>query len=105
MGSNPILATNSIGDIKMNEDERIIKNLMDMQHYFNELIAAYERLPLLKNIVRKTILEDALSVVAVSMEGITHEIVDLYGLIPMQQRPSDEPRIIEIQPKKRDDEE
>tara|TARA_Y100001951_G_C11131041_1_gene178246 strand:- start:193 stop:459 length:267 start_codon:yes stop_codon:yes gene_type:complete len=88
----------------MNEDERIIKNLMDMQHHFNELVASYERLPLLKNIVRKTILEDALSVVAVSMEGITHEIVDLYDLMPMQQRPNVEPKIIEVKPK-RDDEE
>ena len=88
----------------MNEDERIIKNLMDMQHHFNEMIKAYERLPSLKNIVRKTILEDAMSVVAVSMDGITQEIADLYGLIPMQQWPDDEPTIIEAKVIKREEE-
>ena len=88
----------------MNRDERIMKDLMDMQHHFNELIAAYERLPQLNNLVRRTILEDALSVVSVSMSGITHEIADLYGLIPMQQWPDDEPTIIEAKVIKREEE-
>ena len=88
----------------MHRDERIMRNLMKMQEHFNKMIDAYERLPALNNTVRKTILEDALSVVSVSMTGITHEIADLYGLVPMQQWPSDEPKIIEVKPK-RDDEE
>ena len=81
----------------MNRDERICKDLMDMQQHFNKMIEAYERLPALNNIVRKTILEDALSVVSVSMTGITHEIADLYDLIPFQQWPDDEPTIIEVE--------
>ena len=88
----------------MNEDERIIKNLMDMQNHFNKMIEAYERLPALNNIVRKTILEDALSVVSVSMTGITHEIADLYNLVPFQQWPDDEPTIIEAKVIKREEE-
>ena len=81
----------------MNRDERICRDLMDMQQHFNKMIEAYERLPALNNIVRKTILEDALSVVSVSMTGITHEIADLYGLVPMQQWPDDEPTLIEVE--------
>lgn len=88
----------------MHRDERIMRDLMDMQNHFNKMIEAYERLPALNNIVRKTILEDALSVVSVSMTGITHEIADLYNLVPFQQWPDDEPTIIEVKPK-RDDEE
>jgi hypothetical protein len=92
---------------QLSDNENILKNLMDMQHHFNELIKAYERLPSLKNVVRKTIIEDALSVIAVSMEGITHEIADLYNLMLIQQWPSSDsaPTIIEIKPKKRDGEE
>jgi len=81
----------------MNEDERIMRNLMDMQHHFNEMVSAYERLPSLKNPIRKTILEDALSVIAVSMEGITHEIADLYNLVPFQHWSSDEPLDLSVE--------
>ena len=88
----------------MNRDERICKDLMDMQQHFNKMIEAYERLPALNNIVRKTILEDALSVVSVSMTGITHEIADLYDLVPFQQWPDDEPTIIEVEAIKREEE-
>lgn len=88
----------------MHRDERIMRNLMKMQEHFNKMIDAYERLPALNNTVRKTILEDALSVVSVSMTGITHEIADLYGLVPMQQWPDDEPTIVEIEAIKREEE-
>lgn len=88
----------------MHRDERIMRDLMDMQNHFNKMIEAYERLPALNNIVRKTILEDALSVVSVSMTGITHEIADLYELVPMQQWPDDEPTIIEVKAIKREEE-
>ena len=88
----------------MHRDERIMRNLMKMQEHFNKMIEAYERLPALNNIVRKTILEDALSVVSVSMTGITHEIADLYNLVPFQQWPDDEPTIIEAKVIKREEE-
>tara|TARA_R110002051_G_scaffold260800_3_gene320627 strand:- start:2348 stop:2674 length:327 start_codon:yes stop_codon:yes gene_type:complete len=86
------------GGITMRGEKRMLKDLMEMQTHFNKMVEAYSSLPPLRNIVRKTVIEDALSVIAVSMDGITQEIADLYDL----QSPiwavsnEDEPTIIEI---------
>ena len=83
----------------MRGEKRMLKDLMEMQTHFNKMVEAYSNLPPLRNIVRKTVIEDALSVIAVSMDGITQEIADLYDLhSPIWAISHDEPTIIEIKP-------
>jgi len=59
-------------------DDQIINTLKTMQYHFTKVIEEYEKLPQLRNVVRRTVLEDALSVVGATMDGITHEIIDAY---------------------------
>ena len=60
--------------------EDLIETLKKMQYHFSKFIEEYENLPQLKNVVRRTVLEDAISVVGATMDGITHEIIDSYQL-------------------------
>ena len=65
--------------------EDLIETLKKMQYHFSKFIEEYESLPQLKNIVRRTVLEDAISVVGATMDGITHEIVDAWHEYQQQQ--------------------
>lgn len=58
--------------------EDLIETLKKMQYHFSKFIEEYESLPQLKNVVRRTVLEDAISVVGATMDGITHEIIDAW---------------------------
>ena len=51
-----------------------------MQYHFSAFIELYESLPRIQDVVRRTVLEDAISVVGATMDGITHEIIDSYQL-------------------------
>lgn len=62
----------------MNKDDDIIKRLKQMQYHFSAFIDIYESLPRLQDIVRRTVLEDAITVVGATMDGITHEIIDAH---------------------------
>ena len=64
--------------------EDLIETLKRMQYYFSKFIEEYESLPQLKNVVRRTVLEDAISVVGATMDGITNEIVDAWHLYQQQ---------------------
>lgn len=59
-------------------DDEIINRLKQMQYHFSAFIDLYESLPRLQDIVRRTVLEDAISVVGATMDGITHEIIDAH---------------------------
>ena len=59
-------------------EDNIIQTLKKMQYHFSMVIEEYEKLPQLRNVVRRTVLEDALSVVGATMDGITHEIIDAW---------------------------
>jgi len=65
--------------------EELIETLKKMQYHFSKFIEEYESLPQLKNVVRRTVLEDAISVVGATMDGITHEIVDAWHDYQQQQ--------------------
>ena len=65
--------------------EEVINTLKKMQYHFSKFIEEYESLPQLKNLVRRTVLEDAISVVGATMDGITHEIVDAWHDYQQQQ--------------------
>jgi hypothetical protein len=65
--------------------EDIIETMKKMQYHFSMFIEEYERLPHLKNVVRRTVLEDAISVVGATMDGITHEIIDAYHQYQQEQ--------------------
>ena len=60
------------------KDDDIINRLKQMQYHFSAFIDLYESLPRLQDIVRRTVLEDAISVVGATMDGITHEIIDAH---------------------------
>jgi len=64
--------------------EDLIETLKRMQYHFSKFIEEYESLPQLKNVVRRTVLEDAISVVGATMDGITNEIVDAWHLYQQQ---------------------
>ena len=64
----------------MNDGDEIVKRLKQMQYHFSAFIELYESLPRIQDIVRRTVLEDAISVVGATMDGITHEIIDSYQL-------------------------
>ena len=64
----------------MNEGDEIVNRLKQMQYHFSAFIEIYESLPRIQDIVRRTVLEDAISVVGATMDGITHEIIDSYQL-------------------------
>ena len=65
--------------------EEVINTLKKMQYHFSKFIEEYESLPQLKNLVRRTVLEDAISVVGATMDGITNEIVDAWHDYQQQQ--------------------
>ena len=60
--------------------EELIETLKKMQYHFSKFIEEYENLPQLKNVVRRTVLEDAISVVGATMDGITMEIIDAHQM-------------------------
>ena len=62
----------------MNEGDDIIRKIKKMQYHFSAFIDIYESLPRLQNIVRRTVLEDTITVVDATMDGITHEIIDAH---------------------------
>lgn len=62
----------------MNEGDEIIRKIKKMQYHFSAFIDLYESLPRLQNIVRRTVLEDAITVVGATMDGITLEIIDAH---------------------------
>ena len=64
----------------MNEGDEIVNRLKQMQYHFSAFIELYESLPRIQDVVRRTVLEDAISVVGATMDGITHEIIDSYQL-------------------------
>jgi len=64
----------------MNEEDNIIKTIKQMQYHFSAFIELYERLPRLQNTVRRTVLEDAITVVGATMDGITIEIIDAHQI-------------------------
>ena len=64
----------------MNKDDDIIKRLKQMQYHFSAFIDIYESLPRLQDIVRRTVLEDAITVVGATMDGITMEIIDAHQM-------------------------
>ena len=65
--------------------EELIETLKRMQYHFSKFIEEYENLPQLKNVVRRTVLEDAISVVGATMDVITNEIVDAWHHYQQQQ--------------------
>ena len=62
----------------MSKNDDIIKKLKQMQYHFSAFIEIYESLPRIQDIVRRTVLEDEISVVGATMDGITHEIIDMH---------------------------
>ena len=62
----------------MSKNDDIIKKLKQMQYHFSAFIEIYESLPRIQDIVRRTVLEDAISVVGATMDVITHEIIDMH---------------------------
>ena len=56
--------------------KQIIQNLEKMQFHYNALVKAYEALPDMTP-MRKVIIEDALTVIGVTMDGVMHEIMDM----------------------------
>ena len=64
----------------MDEGDEIVNRLKQMQYHFSAFIELYESLPRIQDVVRRTVLEDAISVVGATMDGITHEIIDSYQL-------------------------
>ena len=64
----------------MNDGDEIVKRLKQMKYHFSAFIELYESLPRIQDVVRRTVLEDAISVVGATMDGITHEIIDSYQL-------------------------
>ena len=65
--------------------EELIETLKKMQYHFSKFIEEYLSLPQLKNVVRRTVLEDAISVVGATMDGITNEIIDAWHDYQQQQ--------------------
>ena len=64
----------------MNDEDEIVNTLKKMQYHFSKFIDLYESLPRIQSAVRRTILEDAITAVGASMDGITHEIIDSYRI-------------------------
>ena len=64
----------------MNEGDEIVNRLKQMQYHFSAFIELYESLPRIQDVVRRTVLEVAISVVGATMDVITHEIIDSYQL-------------------------
>tara|TARA_B100001094_G_scaffold187628_1_gene181847 strand:- start:6786 stop:6986 length:201 start_codon:yes stop_codon:yes gene_type:complete len=55
-------------------------NVEKMKNHYNGMVEAYEKLPELKP-VRKQIIEDAILVIGVTMDGVIKEIIDEGGRI------------------------
>ena len=58
----------------------IAVNVEKMKNHYNGMVEAYEKLPELKP-VRKQIIEDAILVIGVTMDGVIKEIIDEGGRI------------------------
>jgi uracil phosphoribosyltransferase len=56
--------------------DNTIETLERMKFHFNGMVEAYQKLPELSSKVRQVIVEDAITVIAASMEGITNELQD-----------------------------
>tara|TARA_R100001509_G_scaffold77464_1_gene43351 strand:- start:207 stop:395 length:189 start_codon:yes stop_codon:yes gene_type:complete len=50
--------------------------LMRMQKHFNGMVDAYNEMPEINDVIKKAILEDAITTIAAVMDGITHEYID-----------------------------
>lgn len=55
-------------------------NVEKMKKHYNGMVEAYEKLPELKP-VRKQIIEDAILVIGVTMDGVIKEIIEEGGRI------------------------
>ena len=55
--------------------EELIKNLEAMKYHYNQLVEAYEKLPHL-SMMRRVILDDALTVIGATMDGVVNELKD-----------------------------
>ena len=55
--------------------EELIENLEAMKHHYNKLVEAYEKLPHL-SMMRRVILDDALTVIGATMDGVVNELKD-----------------------------
>ena len=60
--------------------ETIIVNVEKMRTHFNGMVEAFENLPNLKP-VRRQIIEDAMHVIGVTMDGVINEVIDEGGRI------------------------
>ena len=49
---------------------------MRMQKHFNGMVDAYNEMPEINDVIKKAILEDAITTIAAVMDGITHEYID-----------------------------
>jgi len=65
---------------KLDIYEQIAVNIDKMRNGFNDMVEGYEGLPELKP-VRKQILEDAMHVIMITMDGIIKEMIDEGGRI------------------------
>mgnify|MGYP003650035749 CR=1 FL=1 len=60
----------------MNYGKRNRRRILEaMKHHYNKLIEAYEKLPHLST-MRRVILDDALTVIGVTMDGVVNEMRD-----------------------------
>lgn len=55
--------------------EELIQNLEAMKYHYNKLVEAYEKLPHL-SMMRRVILDDALTVIGATMDGVVNELKD-----------------------------
>lgn len=60
----------------MKEELTLEKKLQALQHHYNSFVDIYETLPPLTS-MRKVILDDAISTVGATMNGILNEIADM----------------------------
>jgi len=60
--------------------EQILVNVEKMRTHFNGMVEAFEELPNLKP-VRRQIIEDAMHVIGITMDGVIKEVIDEGGRI------------------------
>ena len=69
-----------ISEEELDMREAIIVNVEKMRTHFNGMVEAFENLPNLKP-VRRQIIEDAMHVIGVTMDGVINEVIDEGGKI------------------------
>lgn len=60
----------------MNEEIKLEEKLKKLQYHYNQFVDVYETLPPLSS-MRKVILDDAISTIGTTMNGILNEINDM----------------------------